>query len=285
MRPRAGLLYLSGAASSKARRASRMGRYLSAITADDAAKQVFPNAPASPNPGHNMDTYNVILASARAGQVVKASGAPIYIPGTGDCAASGVSSNVKLAQVSGTMALTGINVAAALSSGVAAAIGTALGPLTLGLSTLIGLFPLLFGHHAAAVKKEQSILCTAVPAANNYLQIIDQAVTSGQVTPQQGIAALNSLLSDFGAQVAAIRHGADPTVSGECNAACVMYSALKAVVLQKASQYQDLATAAASAAANPVSSFTSAVSSAVASAGLPAWFPYAAGAFLLWELL
>lgn len=217
--------------------------FLGALTPDAAAKQVFPNAPRSPNAGHNMDTYNGIVASAQAGRLVRVGGGAIYVPGTGDCSATGQSGNVKLAQVSGQMALTGVNAAAMLSPSIMAAIGGAaiLGAATLGIGALIGLFPLLFGHHAAAVKKEQSILCAAVPAANNYLQIIDDAVSTGKATPQQGIEALSSLLNDFDAQVAPIRNGADPTVDGECNAACVMSTQLKAVVLLKQSQYQDLA--------------------------------------------
>lgn len=276
MRARSGLAMMGG----------RVGRrrisYLAAITADAAAQQAFPNAPRSPNAGHNMATYNAILASVQAGQLVNASGSPAYIPGTGDCSATGQSSNVKLAQISGQMALTGINVAAAFGTGI---LGAALGPFTFGLSTLIGLFPLIFGHHAKAVKKEQSVLCAAVPAANNYLQIIDQAVTSGQATPQQGIAALNSLLSDFGSQVASIRKGADPTVSGECNAACVMFTALKAIVLQKSSQYQDLVASSSGPAGSAAASITGAVASAAASTGLPPWLLYAAGGFLFWNLL
>lgn len=265
---------------------------LGALTPDQAAKTVFPNAPRSPNAGHNMATYNAIVNSARAGVLVNSSGTPAYIPGTSDCSATGQSSNVKLAQVSGSLALTGINVAAALSTSVAGFIGTALGPATLGISALIGLFPLLFGHHAAAVKKEQSVLCAAVPAANNYLQIIDDAVRTGKATPQQGIDALSSLASDFDTQVAPIRSGADPTVSGECNAACVMSTELKAVILVKQSQYQDLmATQPASsgpAMAAPVSSGSTmtlpvpATSAQVAATAAPAstsWLPIAALAF------
>jgi hypothetical protein len=215
--------------------------FLGALTPDQAAKTVFPNAPRSPNAGHNMKTYNEIVAAAQAGLV--GGSAASYRPGTGDCSASGQSSNVKLAQMAGGMALTGVNAAAMMSASVMAALGGAaiLGAATLGIGALIGLFPLLFSHHAAAVKKEQSILCSAVPAANNYLAIIDQAVNNGQATPQHAIDALSSLLSDFDSQVAPIRHGVDPNDSGECNAACVISTQLKAIVLLKQSQYQDLA--------------------------------------------
>ncbi len=221
---------------------------LGALTPDEAAKQVFPNAPRSPNAGHNMETFNQIVASVRGGRMTAGSGD--YVPGTPSCAAAsggGQSGNVKLAQTASGLALTGINIAALTSATVMAAVGGAvvLGAATMGIGALIGLFPMLFGHHAAAVRKEQSVLCSAVPAANNYLEIIDQAVRSGQATPQHGIEALNSLLNGFNSAVASIRHGSDPTVSGECNAACVMATELHAIVLEKSSEYQDLIAGAA----------------------------------------
>jgi hypothetical protein len=231
--------------------------------------------------------WNVIRDSAAAGQMLDSNRLPGYVPGTADCSATGQSSNVKLAQVSGQMALTGINVAAALSTTVAMSIGTALGPLTMGLSTLIGLFPLLFGHHAAAVKKEQSMLCAAVPAANNYLQIIDQAVQTGKATPQSAIQALASLISDFQTQVAPIIHGSDPMSAGECNAACVMLSELRAIVALKQSQYQDLAaqsTPAMTSGSGPTSGVVTSGSTltipaaqpAGGAASSPSWLPIAA---------
>jgi len=227
---------------------------LGALSPDDATNQIFPKAKIRSGAGHNQQIWNDIRSSAAAGEMLGSHGEAAYIPGSVDCAAAGGSTgpnNVQLAQVGGSLALTGINVAAALSTTVATAIGVALGPATLGISAIIGLFPLFFGHHAAAVKREQSVLCSAVPAANNYLQIIDQAVQQGKVTPQQAIAALQSLVSDFQSQVSSIMQGTDPTSQGECNAACVMLSELRAIALVKQSQYQDLA------AANPQSPMTS----------------------------
>lgn len=276
--------YYLGAPLSRRRKSSlRRLSSLGALTAEQAAEQVFPASQVKSSAGHNQAVRDGILAAVNAGQLLNAQGGPDYVPGTGQCAATGKSTNVRLAQISGQMALTGINVAAALSSSIAAALGGAavLGAATLGIGALIGLFPLLFGHHAAAVKKEQSILCSAVPAANNYLQIIDQGVQSGQATPQQAIAALSSLLSDFGSQVSSIRHGNDPTSSGECNAACVEYSKLRAIVLQKSSQYQDLIAQQAA----PITSVVQSAEAAVTSAGLPAWVLPAAGFFLLWKVV
>jgi hypothetical protein len=107
------------------------------------------------------------------------------------------------------------------------------------------IFSAIFAHHAAAVAKEQGTLCAAVPAANQALQVIDEAVQSGQATPQQAIDALNAMPGQFRSQVSGIYQ--------DCNAACVMYEELEAICLVKASQYQDLidsanATAAAASA-------------------------------------
>jgi hypothetical protein len=183
----------------------------------------------------NASSRSAILASAGAGQMLDANGAPAYIPGTAECASAtgqSGSNNLKLIQTGSSLALTGLQVGLTTAGVIT---GAALAPFTAGISALIGLFPLIFGHHAAAVKKEQSVLCAAVPAANNYLQIIAQAVQGGQAAPQTAMAALDSLVSDFQSQVSSIRN--------DCNAACVMTYELQAIVAVMKSQYQDLINA------------------------------------------
>jgi len=222
----------------------------------------------------------VVNQAAQVGYLADAAGNVAYIPGTNECAAAsggGGVSNVQLAQVGGSLALTGINIAAATSAAVGAAIGAALGPATLGISAIIGLFPLLFGHHAAAVKKEQSILCSAVPAANNYLQIIDQGVQQGKATPAQGVAALNSLYNDFASAVAPIRQGTSVSAGG-CNAACVMQAQLAAIIAKKAAQYQAMpAPAQPSAPAAAMPSASGPVITAPITSGATAKIPTAFG--------
>jgi hypothetical protein len=189
-----------------------------------------------------------IVLAAQHGMLVDNAGNLAYIPGTSECAASGISAAAKYVGLAGSaagLALTGV-----VQAGLMAA-----GPLTLGISvaiaSIVGIFSTILNHHAQAVKKEQSVLCSAVPAANNYLQIIEQGVQSGLATPQQGIDALNSLVRDFTNAVSSIEKN--------CNAACVMTEELQAVVLVKQSEYQDMiaaqqaqvqAAAAAQAAAN-----------------------------------
>jgi len=225
-------------------------RGLGALTAEQATEEVFPASRVTSSAGHNAAARAQILESAGAGEIMGASGAD-YVPGTSQCSAAAGSGpgNVQLAQTASGLALQGTSIGLVASGTITAA---ALAPWTMGISAIIGLFPLLFGHHAQAVKKEQSVLCTAVPAANNYLQIIDQAVKSGKATPQQGIDALNSLLSDFESQVSSIRQGNDPTSSGQCNAACIEQTKLHAVVLVMQSQYQDLITQSAVPVSTPV---------------------------------
>lgn len=223
--------------------------HLGAITPADAANQVFPTAKIRSGAGHNQSIWNSLQLAAQTGQMVGAGGEIAYIPGTADCASasgtpSGAQNDLKLAQTGAGLALTGVSVGM-MAAGTAAAIAA---PITLGISiaitTIVGILSTLINHHAAAVRKEQSILCSAVPAANNYLKIISQGVASGLVSPRDGIAALDSLLGDFESAVSGIRHGSDPTSSGECNAACVMQSELHAIVLLMQSQLQDIIDAA-----------------------------------------
>ena len=202
---------------------------LEGITADAAASQVTTHGVTSSGRAN-------ILSAARAGMLVNSSGAPAYVPGSGDCSGA-PQSNLQLAQTATGLALTGTQAGLLIAGGTALA--TAAAPFTLGISALVGLFGVFIAHHRAAVAKEQSVLCSAVPAANNYLQVIDQAVRSGAVDPQHGIDALNSLLGDFTSSVSSISH--------ECNAGCVMTEMLHAIVLVRTGEYQDLEAQQASA--------------------------------------
>jgi len=235
---------------------------LGAITADAAARGVFPNPPRSPNPGHNMATFDSIVAAASSGQM-----SPSYLPGTQDCA------NVSL----GAKAI--ITKGATQAGGLLLKIGASTGnPIILGIGAaaeLAGIvFGAIFGHHARAVAKERSILCAAVPAANQTLEAVDQAIAAGNFTPQNGIDAMNAMVAGFGQQVAAIQHGADPNASGECNAACVLLTQLRAIAGRKISEYQDMMAAPAGA-----------VSSIVKSLGGGSLLPWAAAGLALFLIL
>jgi len=197
---------------------------LDGITAAEAADQVFPSSKITGTAGQNQAAWNALQTAASSGQipVPSCSGAKV-----------GAANDLRLAGQAGSLGLT-----AATTTGLVAA-----GPATLGISIaiagIVGIFSTILNHHSQAVAKEQSVLCAAIPAANNYLNIIAQAVQSGQATPQQGIAALQSLLNDFKSTVSSIEKGSIGT--GTCNAACVYTAALASIVAYQSSQYQDLA--------------------------------------------
>lgn len=193
--------------------------------------------------GLDAGAQTAIAASGQTGRVMKSAGVSAYVPGTSDCKASGISGgaqNLQLAGKAGGLALTAASVPWAGA-------GTALisAPLTFGISIaiagIVGIFSTIFQHHAQAVAKEQSTLCTAVPAANNYFTVIDQAVASGQATAQQALQALASLSSDFRSAVSGIYKN--------CNAACVMQMCLDAAVATQKAKYTALAAQQAAAAA------------------------------------
>jgi hypothetical protein len=238
--------------------------------------------------GTTTPTATVIQNAATAGQLVDANGNPAYIPGTAECAAatSGPSS-----------AVVGTQIAASVAAKVAPLTGPAAPFVALGAS-IVGLFSSIFAAHAAAVKDEQTLLCTAVPAANQALQTIQAAVSSGQINAAAGIQALASLQAQFSAAVAPIRKGTSYSATpGNCNAACVMQSELAAICTNLANQWNAMAAQQAAAAAAPtasassststpsissaVSSVTSAVSSVASSTGLPSWALYAAAGVAL----
>jgi hypothetical protein len=175
----------------------------------------------------NASSKAAILASAQAGQMLDARGLAAYIPGSVDCSAVNGSGMLKpaITATAGGLALKFAGVA-----GPAA-------PAVMAVGALLEVFGAIFAHHAAAVQKEQSTLCAAVPAANQALQVIDEAVASGAATPQQAISALQAMPGQFQSEVGAIYQ--------DCNAACVMTDELKAICLVKASQYQDLIAGAA----------------------------------------
>jgi hypothetical protein len=219
-------------------------RILGAITPDAAAASVI-QASGVKSGTISSKQMAQIVASIQAMQVQDPGGN--YEPGTSSCAASGVSqgaNDLKLVGSAGSLALT---TASSAQVGLIAA-----GPATLGISIaiagIVGIFSTIMAHHAAAVKKEQNVLCSAVPAANNYLQIIAQAVAAGQATPAQGIQALQSLSSNFDSAVSSIRKMG----GSSCNAACIMTEELRGVIAYMSSQFQDLISAQAAVGASTV---------------------------------
>src|SRR5690348_9580477 len=231
---------------------------LGAITADQAAQQAMPTSSIRNTPGFTQAVYNDIVQAAQTGtfQAFNPSG----------CGGVSAGGNIRIAQTASGLALTGVSMGLTEAGAVAAA---TLAPFTLGISALIGLFPLFFSHHSAAVAKEQKTICAAVPAAANYLQQIQAAVQQGYATPAQAIAALQSLLSDFTSQMQSIMKNN----ASQCNAACVWVKELTAIVAFKVSQYQDLIAQTSA----PIASSSGPTSAAPVSSGSTLQVPVAFG--------
>jgi hypothetical protein len=251
------------------------GRFLlGAITAEQATETVFPASKVRGSAGSTQAVRNVIVASAGAGQLLDAAGQIAYMPGTADCA--GVS--LLRPALTGTIG----SLALKFAPQAAAAGGPIAGAVVLAIAGISELFSAIFSHHAAAIAKERSILCAAVPAANQTLGLIDQAVNAGQATPAQASSALDSAVSGFDSAVSGIIKGSDPTGSS-CNAACVMLSELRAIVALKKSQYADLAAAQSAASGSPFASSSGA--SSVATSGGFSFLPWAAAGIALYLFL
>jgi len=225
-------------------RRSRRLHGLGSITADQAAQVAMPSSSISKTAGFTQTVYDDIVAAANNGNFT-------------DFNPSGCSG------IKASGATIGLTVGGALALKFAAMTGPAAPFVALG-GAVAELFGAIFGHHAAAVAKERSVICAAVPAASDSLTAIDQAVQSGTLTPAQGISGLQNLLSSFTQTVQSILK----SNSSQCNAACVWVKMLTAIVAKKSADYQDLAAAQA---ANPVGSALTQVESSLGISGLPSW--------------
>ncbi len=241
----------------------RFLRGLGEITAQDAARQVFTAAPTK-TPGHNQAVLDAMVSSAQAGYLNQ------QLPAL--CAGG---------RPPGMVAPALLNTASGIAMKfvpTAFAAGPIVGGIVLAGAAIAKVFGIIFGHHAAAIKKEQSVLCAAIPATNDALTVIDQVLASGQSTPRQAMDALDQVVSGFSQATASIRKGNDPNGTGDCNAACVWLSELKAVVARKKSQYQDLI-------AQQAQSIPGQIATAISGGNLSGLLPWAAAAAGLYLIL
>ena len=256
---------------------------LGAITPDQAAAQAMPKNTVRNTPGFTQAVYDEIVKAAQTGTFNDYNGQ------AKSCLGLPSGSGAQILSLVGTGA--GLGLQASVTYGLIAA-----GPATLGITIAIAgitaLFGTIFAHHAAAVAKENRILCASGPAANNYLQIIDQAVQEGKATPAQAVTALHSLLSDYTSTV----HPIIKNNSSQCNAACVELKELTAIVAYKSSVYQDMANAPAVTSSGPSSAAAVSSGSVMvlptsgtgAAAATSSWLPIAAlliGGFLLAKVI
>jgi hypothetical protein len=223
------------------------------ISPTDAVNTVFPQSQVRGTAGFTQDDWNLMFQSVQQLQIV---GLP-----AAQCAGQeiGAANDLTLTKTAGGMALTGISIGAAIAGPGAALAAPTLG-ISIAVASLVGIFSTIFAHHAAAVAHERQVECAAVPAANNYLKIIVQAVQSGQETPQQGIRALASLVSDFESTISSIVHRG----GSSCNAGCRWEKSLEAIAAYLTSQFQQMPPAA------PAAPASGAASSAPTPAATPA---------------
>ena len=227
---------------------------MGALSPSAVADQIMPESQISNTPGFQQSVWNDIEQSAQSGQI-----AGFVQSCSGATGPSGAQITTMVSGAGTTLAMT----IPAIASGPFA-------PFVLAGAALIGLFTQLFQHHAQAVKKEQATECAAVPAFNDASVAIQGAVSSGTVTPQQGISALAQLLSEFQAQISPIMHND----ASNCNAGCVWYKCAQAAVAGLQSRFQDLINSASSAATASAGTAIDPTTGAVIPAAAPgaSWF-------------
>jgi hypothetical protein len=120
-----------------------------------------------------------------------------------------------------------------------------IGWVVAGVGAIVGLISAIFTHHAAAVKRDLSFGCSALPAVNNAFSVIAKAVQDGQIQPADAASALDQIYSEF--QSAG---GAAINDSPWCNSNCEMGVVLQGMVIYWKAQYTAMAATQAVVAAS-----------------------------------
>jgi hypothetical protein len=146
-----------------------------------------------------------------------------------------------------------LNVGAALKQ---TAINSAVGAVPFVGQFLQALTGSIFAHHAGAVKREQAILCQAVPVAVAFLEGIDQLVASGQLDANTAAAAMDQGYQNWHPQIVPILQD----TGGKCNAACFYEKNFQAAIAGRKQRYAMVGQGIVSApiyssSAHPVSSY------------------------------
>ena len=168
----------------------------------------------------------------------------------GDCGAP----NPANAPTGGLTALSDTSKAVGAAVGVSAGAVTALGgsaaasaaglgalnavPIVGTIAALALLpFEIIFAHHAAAVAKEQSSNCAAWTEFNQWLDLVDNAVASGQVLPADGVTMCQQLYQQASSAVSGVSAACTP---GNTNAACDLKAIANGCVLLRQWMYSNL---------------------------------------------
>lgn len=218
--------------------------------------------------GKNLNTKSSINSSwlATAASAVRSATIPVSPPFGPNC--SGVSAqNLNLFQTASGLALgttsAGIGIASAAGAITGAAVGIATAAIG-GVGVIFALIDMIFAHHAAAVKRDLSFGCGALPAVNNAFQVLAQGVNAKTITPAQASQAVWQIYSNFmqagGASGGSAGPGNIPS-SGTaindhpyCNSNCELSLVVYAMCLYWGAQYSAMAAQApASASGSSVS--------------------------------
>jgi hypothetical protein len=114
-------------------------------------------------------------------------------------------------------------------------------------------FAIIFAHHAAAVAAEQGDICSCTAEINQWLDLIDQAVASGQILPDDGVSYIHQLETQYDQCLSPI----SASCHGDTNAACDYKATMRCMVLLRQWMYQQSAQPAA-VAAPPIATQTDA---------------------------
>lgn len=141
----------------------------------------------------------------------------------GDCSPAfsvqvGAGQGVQVAAASTKLALQGASIGESIAGVTATSV---LGLATLGIGAVLGPILSIFSAHAQAVAEQANALCTLCPKATETILQIDEAVGLGQVSPQEGVLALQQLATQFKQAIA--------NLTNSCNAFCAYGGILDAI--------------------------------------------------------
>lgn len=147
-------------------------------------------------PSPNAANYTSFLEAAISSRFL-----PAYTTATGAsnanaCAGVSTNSETNALSIGKTAASTGLTIAGT-SLSIAGAATAAIPIVGAIVGAITSVISIIVGHHSAAVKEQDQLLCQAVPATNSVLQQIDAALASGSLTPAQAEAQYSSFLSQF----------------------------------------------------------------------------------------
>lgn len=106
-------------------------------------------------------------------------------------------------------------------------------PFVLAGAAVMQLFGAIFGAHSAKVQQEKQIICAVVRSINDSLSAIDQLYSSGQISPDQAMQALDSLYPQ-------LQQSVQPILKSDkdhCNAACFILAEARGVIAKRKDQY------------------------------------------------